>query len=67
MRTQALDEEILARAAEAAEQERSKQSKKISSARLCHRQAMRMLEQKRELEELRNNLSDFEDYLADES
>ena len=60
------DEEVLARAAEAAEQEKTRRLSKISKERISHRQAMRALERKRELEELRRNLSDFEDYwLAD--
>ena len=66
MRTQIVDEEVLARAAEAAEQERGSKLKKVSKERLCHRAAMRALERKREIEELRRNLSDFEDYWLDE-
>ena len=66
MRTQIVDEEVLARAAEAAEQELGSKLKKVSKERLCHRAAMRALERKREIEELRRNLSDFEDYWLDE-
>ncbi len=61
-----VDDEVLARAAEAAEKEKGSRLKKVTSERLNHRQAMRSLERKRELEELRRNLSDFEDYWADE-
>ena len=67
MRTQIVDEEVLARATEAAEQERGSKLKQVSKERLCHRAAMRALERKREIEELRRNLSDFEDYWLDES
>jgi hypothetical protein len=66
MRTQIVDDEVLARAAEAAEQERGSKMKQQSRQRLSHRAAMRALERKREIEELRRNLSDFEDYWLDE-
>ena len=66
MRTRIVDEEILARAAEAAEQERGSKIRQVSKERLSHRAAMRALERKREIEELRRNLSDFEDYWLDE-
>ena len=62
MRTHTPDDEVLARAAEAAEQEKTRRITKVSKERMNHRQAMRALERKRELEELRRNLSDFEDY-----
>ena len=67
MRTQILDDEVLAQAAEAAEQERGHKLKQVSKERLSHRAAMRALERKREIEELRRNLSDFEDYWPDET
>ena len=67
MRTQILDDDVLARAAEAAEQEHGEKIKQVSKERLSHRAAMRALERKREIEELRRNLSDFEDYLLDEN
>jgi hypothetical protein len=66
MRTQIVDDEVLARAAEAAEQERGKKLKQVGKERLSHRAAMRALERKREIEELRRNLSDFEDYWLEE-
>lgn len=65
MRTQELDEEVLAKAIDAANQERNRRTKKTGDRQRCHRQAMRSLETKREEEELRRNLSDFEDYLTD--
>ncbi len=62
MRTHQLDEEVLAKAIDAANQERSKRTRQTSKRQRCHREAMRALETRREEEELRRNLSDFEDY-----
>ena len=67
MRLQVIDEQVLARASEAAEHERRNKQQRDGSKRRCNRQAMRALERKHEIEELRANLSDFEDYDVDET
>ncbi len=65
MRYDVYDDEGLAAAIDSVEVERS-ETRRGKGSRANHLRAMRALERKRELEELRAQLSDFDDYLDEE-
>ena len=65
MRYDAYDDEGLAAAIDSVEVERG-ETRRPKGSKACHLKAMRALERKRELEELRAQLSDFDDYLDEE-
>jgi hypothetical protein len=62
-----LDDETLADALDIAEADRTLSRKEEQARRRNHWQAMRALERRRELQELREQLSDFEDYWPEDS